>query len=166
MRMVFGFNLLLVIIFSYLYMVSNTFIRTTISTDYIGGDGFPKLVIVLAIAILVYDCIKLLKKFKEVRGSKVQEQETFFQKQGKKQLFIGIFLVGAYVFAVEAVGYIVTTVLFIIFLLKSMGYNKTLKGALFSVFFVTAIVLVFGNVFGILLPRGFGFLRGISYYLY
>jgi len=162
MGMALGFNCLLMIAFSYLYLVSHTFIGTTISTDYCGAGGFPRLVIALALLLLVYDSVMTFKKLKKTE----KNEKPVFEKQGMRLLLTGVILLGLYVLVIEILGYIVSTVLFIFLFIKAMGYKSNVKAVLFTVVTVAALVIVFGNIFDTQLPRGFGFLKEISFYLY
>jgi hypothetical protein len=162
MAMALGFNCFLIIVLSWLYGVSYTFIGTTISTDYCGAGGFPRLVIALTLLLLIYDSVMTFKKLKSTEKS----SEPIFEKQGIKQFLTGVILLGLYVLVVELLGYIVATALFTFLLIKSMNYQNNLKATVFTVAFVAALVIVFGNIFDTQLPRGVGFLKEISFYLY
>jgi hypothetical protein len=162
MAIALGFNCFLIIALSWLYAVSYTFTGTTISTDYCGAGGFPRLVIALALLLLIYDSVMTLKKLKSTEKS----GEPVFEKRGMKQLLTGVILLGLYVLVVEVLGYIVSTVFFTFLLIKSMNYKNNLKATVFTVVFVAALVIVFGHIFDTQLPRGVGFLKEISFYLY
>jgi|GEM_PF-670668 len=165
MLMALGFNGILIVVLSYLYWSATRILETTITTDYWGGDGFPRLVITLALILLIYDSIVTYKKLQRCKKENIQEEEVF-EKPGLKLLLTGVILLAAYVIAVEFLGYALTTALLVFIFMKVMGYKSNPKAVIYTVILVGATLIIFGIVFGTSLPRGVGFLRELSFYIY
>jgi hypothetical protein len=72
----------------------------------------------------------------------------------------------AYIFALNILGYIVSTLIFPFFIGRTIGYRKNAILAIFSIILTAVMVLVFGNLFSVPLPRGIGLLRELSYFIY
>ncbi len=165
MGMALGFNGILIIVLSYLYWTATKFLDTTITTDYWGGDGFPRLVIALALILLIYDSIVTYKKLQRNKRENLQEKDVF-EKPGLKLLFTGVILLALYVVIVEPLGYMITTALLVFIFMKAMGYKSNFWALIYTVILVAATLMIFGYVFGTSLPRGIGFLRELSFYIY
>ncbi|MDT4762646.1 tripartite tricarboxylate transporter TctB family protein [Sphaerochaeta sp. PS] len=161
------FDLFLVALFSGFLFMSQSITEKSISNDYFGSRGFPEMVAIVAIVLLVGIIAKTLvarNKAGYVKPQKVQMEE------GYRKIYIRvlslIMLLFVYIVLLKSLGFVLETVLFIFLALTILGYKKYPISVLFSVAFTAILVIVFGRVFFIAIPRGTGFLREISYFLF
>ena len=75
-------------------------------------------------------------------------------------------VIAAYMILMIYIGFTLSTLAFVFVNPIVMGYKKYKVLALYSVVLTVALILVFGKIFYVPLPRGIGFLREISYYIY
>ena len=136
------------------------FSTRTVGTDLLKARGFPIAVIVLALIVLIILTIKhILQRRKE--------GENVFSGMGVhyKVLCVAGAITG-YLALINIIGFMLSTLAFTFVNPLIMGHKKYRVLAVFSVLLTALIVLVFGKFFNIPLPRGLGFLRELSYYIY
>lgn len=132
----------------------------TVGTDVLKAGGFPTGVIVLSLIVLV---ILMAQHMMRCR----KEGRPVFSGQGiHPRLIAAAAVISAYVALMNVIGFILSTLAFTFVNPLVMGYKKYRILAIFSVVLTAVIILVFGKVFYIPLPRGLGFLREFSYYIY
>jgi putative tricarboxylic transport membrane protein len=157
------FNVALILLLAYFFYLSGDYVGQRISSDFFGPKGFPQLLIVLAILILVYLTVQLIRRnFIRLKESAAQVSDT----RGYLRLLVSFVILTGYVFLFERLGYIVSTFLFILLLPTAFGYKVSIKLVAFSLVLTLVMVLCFGTLFSTPLPRGFGLLREWSYLLY
>jgi hypothetical protein len=132
----------------------------TIGTDVLKAGGFPTAVIFLALAVLAILAVQYVRRCKK-------EGRPLFAGQGLHHRVIAVVgTLGAYVVLMNFIGFALSTLAFTYVNPLVMGYKKHRALAIFSVIMTVLVILVFGKVFFIPLPRGLGFLRELSYYVY
>ena len=134
--------------------------------DVMGPGGFPRVVIILALVLLANQIFKLVKKIISSRGKKEIKKEEVSNKDGYVRLVICVVILFAYVMLMKYLGYALSTFLFVFFFGKVTGYKKNLSLLIFTGVQTVSLVLIFGTLFSISLPRGIGFLKEISFYWY
>ncbi|MBB6448664.1 Na+/melibiose symporter-like transporter [Geomicrobium halophilum] len=72
----------------------------------------------------------------------------------------------AYLILVPILGFVLTTIFFILFVIWRMGSKSWLKNIGVSLITTALFIFVFGNLLNIPLPRGAGILRELSFLLY
>jgi hypothetical protein len=155
------FNLLLMALLIVLYLVSRGFGGRTVSTDHFGPQGFPQLIILLAMGVLGVLTVRAILALRKEKPSPAPPLAFLKQPMVRSSLI----LIG-YVFCLDLFGYIVATVCFIFIGARAIGYASNLKLALFTCMVTGILVLVFGSFFSVPLPRGMGLLRELSYMIY
>jgi hypothetical protein len=131
-----------------------------VGTDVLKAGGFPIGVIALSLIVLAI----------------LITQYVLQHKKGGKPIFAGpgiqpkviatAAVIGVYAALINIIGFIFSTLVFTFVNPLIMGYKNYRLLAFFSVLLTVVIILVFGKVFYIPLPRGLGFLRELSYYIY
>lgn len=134
--------------------------------DVLGAQGFPRIIIVIAFLLIAYQIVVLVRKMIKEKASNGGAESADNNRAGYLKLFICIALLVAYVFGMSIFGYALTTMLFVFAFARTIGYKKYLKLLIFTVVITVILVLVFGTLFSIALPRGKWFFKEISYYWY
>ena len=134
--------------------------------DVLGAQGFPRIIIVVTFALIAYQIVVLVRKMiKEKENSDGTETEGN-NRTGYLKLLICIALLIAYVFGMQIIGYTFATPLFVFAFARTIGYKKYWKLLIFTAVITLILVLVFGTLFSITLPRGKWFFRELSFYWY
>ena len=137
--------------------------RTDDPTDILGAGGFP--IIVGAIALVVLIAITL-KIFRNREGEKAKLPMFDLKNLDGRAALLNLVLLALYIGLLEVIGFTVDTLLYLPAAALAMGYKKKLNIALFSLIMTTVIILAFGKLFFVPLPRGLGLLRELSFILY
>jgi hypothetical protein len=132
----------------------------TVGTDVLKAGGFPIGVIVLSLIVLgfliVHHVLRCRKEGKPVlAGSGIHPK-----------VLAAAAVIGVYAVLMNIIGFMLSTLAFTFANPLVMGYKNYRLLVVFSVVLTVVIILVFGKVFYIPLPRGLGFLRELSYYIY
>jgi len=165
--MEYAFDLFLVILFSGFLFMSRGIPEKSISNDYLGSRGFPQLIAIVAIVLLVAILAKTVISRKKVGYTKPQKMKSV---EGNRNVYIRVFalilLLFLYISFLKKLGFTLETLLFIFAALTILGYRNFRISVLFSLAFTAMLVIIFGRVFFIAIPRGTGFLKELSYFLY
>lgn len=153
------FHGFLMMILGFFYHQTNL-INTARMTDPIGPAGFPRIMIILAFALLTSSLIKAVKKYRTTEKKKGSIEE--FDK-GFLILFASII---AFVLLVNYLGFLIASGLLILAILLILGQRKLSRVVLFTVVASLVFTLVFGNLLSVPLPRGIGALKSLSHLLY
>jgi hypothetical protein len=132
----------------------------TVGTDMLKAGGFPIGVIVLSLVVL---------------GFLIAHYVLRCRKEGKPVLaglgvhpkaIVTAAMIGVYVALMNLIGFMLATLVFTFVNPLIMGYKNYRVLAFFSALLTVVVILTFGKVFYIPLPRGLGILRELSYYIY
>lgn len=134
--------------------------------DILGPTGFPRIIILCAMLLLVIQVFKLFRKIRQDKNAAASAFQVTEEKTGYIRMASCIVLILLYILGMQYLGYALTTMLFAFVFGKVVGYKKNIKLLLFSVVVSLALVTVFGTLFSIALPRGSGFLKELSFYWY
>jgi putative tricarboxylic transport membrane protein len=156
------FNILLIVILVILYISSLGIRGRQVSSDHFGPQGFPQLLILFSIPLLIWVSVRVAKQVRKKSQLNERLDGEFF----KRPIFVCLFILVAYVALLNLAGYLLSTLLFIFLMGKGIRYSKNLRLALFSVVTTGILVLVFGRFFAVPLPRGIGWLRELSFFIY
>jgi hypothetical protein len=132
----------------------------TVGTDILKAGGFPFGVIVLSLIVLGFLIVHHILRCRK-EGKPVLAGPGIHPK-----VLATAAMVGVYAALMNVIGFMLSTLAFTFVNPLIMGYKNYRLLAVFSIVLTVVIVLVFGKVFYIPLPRGLGFLRELSYYLY
>ena len=134
--------------------------------DVLGAQGFPRIIIIVVFLLIAYQIVILVRKMIKEKDNSDGTESTGNNKAGYLRLLICIALLIAYVFGMTIIGYALATLFFVFAFARTIGYKKYLKLLIFTVVITVILVLVFGTLFSITLPRGKWFFRELSYYWY
>lgn len=140
------FLLFLCIISAFLYFITFNFEVFEMDKYSLGPAFFPRLICIILFLIAL---ILLIFSIKNKNYSKIKNKNPNL----KYSVIMIIFFI-VYVFLIEKLGYLTSTIIFmisIIFLLKS---KSLLINIIFSVVFSSVIYLLFSKGFNVSLPEG------------
>jgi len=122
----------------------------------VGPDFWPKIVLIILIALSATLTISNIIKWKKSRGE-ISERE-----QGWKRVLIAILLAVAYVYFLKPLGFIVSTPLFILgMMLHIMPKRK--KVIPFTILGIMGMIyIIFAKLLYVPLPKGFGIFHNLS----
>jgi len=132
----------------------------TVGMDYLKAGGFPTIVIVLALIIII--ALTVL----HVRQRRKEGKSVFSESKVHTKVLEVAGLVAGYLVLMNIIGFTLATLVFTFVNPLVMGYKKYKLLAIYSVVLTVLIVAVFGKFFGVPLPRGPGILRELSFRLY
>ena len=124
----------------------------------IAPDFFPRLLAIcggICGAIIALQSALSLKKAGKFTVSallKDPEAKVNFKKYGRHAIFL--VSAGLYLFSMQYAGFIVSSVLYLTFLLIYFGHSKWLKCLLMSAVYVAVVYLIFTFAFKINFPEG------------
>ncbi|WNS75358.1 tripartite tricarboxylate transporter TctB family protein [Bacillus sp. DTU_2020_1000418_1_SI_GHA_SEK_038] len=151
------FHVVLIVIMG-LFGKESFAISTGRSADPIGPAGFPQVLIGIILILL------LISLFNSIRKMKAGE--------GKEALNINVayfgLIIGIVVFIVlnDFISFTLASIAFCFLLFYLLGQKKYLKMSINSIIIAGAFTLIFGKVLSVPLPRGIGFIKELSYFLY
>jgi len=139
----------------YLYFEAMAF-REFRAYKEVGPDFWPKIVLIILIALSATLTISNIIKWKKSRGE-ISERE-----QGWKRVLIAILLAVAYVYFLKPLGFIVSTPLFILgMMLHIMPKRK--KVIPFTILGIMGMIyIIFAKLLYVPLPKGFGIFHNLS----
>lgn len=165
------FDVFLIVLFLVFLFLSNDISDVTIGKDNLGSAGFPRLIAIVAIlllALVITQKIRVIVKARKMTadGEQQIEKGSKISNSLYKRLFSMIILLVFYILFLKQLGFVLETAVFIFLSLTILGERKYLRSIIFSVVFTAMLVIIFGKIFFIALPRGTGFLRELSYFIF
>lgn len=143
------------------FLVGGTAISPeTVASDLLGSSGVPMLFAGIGLVLLGFSVFEG-RKTKDAS----KKQEAADPAGVKKALAVMAALL-AYIIVLPYCGFAIGTTGLAYASVRIIGYRKRLKSLLFSFILTAVLVVVFGRVFFIALPRGIGLIKEISYFLY
>ncbi len=157
----------ILLVFSAFYFYSTSEFPPPSKTENLGPAFFPTL---LAAALAILSLLLILTSFffrdvsgKEKGGAVIQgaerlEEDSFSADDvSYKFLFGTIVLSFLYVGVLSILGFLVSTPLFLIILIRVLGYEKWVNNLAASVGLTAALYLLFATALGVALPAGIFF---------
>ena len=135
--------------------------KKSITGDVFGAGGFPIVLAVLGFIVLALIIREVLKN-----QTKVHIPMFDIKSADGKMLMLNVIILAGYLLLMDVIGFILSTFLFVFTSTITMGYKKLSTLLVFSVALTAIIVLVFGKVFFVPLPRGLELFRELSYFIY
>ncbi len=129
--------------------------------DTLGASGFPQIIGVLALLLLVLLTVRALRS-----KSPVDLPLLDIKRAEGRLLLLNIALLAGYIILLNILGFAVSTILYMFIAASSFGYDKWTRLTLFSAIASVALVIMFGTVFYVPLPRGIGIFRELSFLVY
>ena len=130
-------------------------------TDVLGAGGFPIIIGILGLIALILITLKVIKERHPVHIPMFD-----LKLPEGRMLVVNVIILATYVALLDVLGFAVSTALYLFIAAGSIGYRKWGLLTVFSLVTSTVLVVVFGTVFYVPLPRGIEFLRELSYLVY
>jgi hypothetical protein len=130
-------------------------------TDVLGAGGFPIIIGILGLIVLILITLKVIKDKRSVHIPMFD-----LKLPEGRMLVLNVIILAAYVALLDVLGFAVSTALYLFIAAASIGYRKWGLLTVFSLVTSAVLVVVFGTVFYVPLPRGIEFLRELSYLIY
>lgn len=129
--------------------------------DVLGAGGFPIIIGVIALIGLAMITIHTIKE-----KHKVDIPMLNLRSVDGRMVFINVLVLAAYVGLLDVIGFVLATLIYLVVAPLSMGYRKPAALAFFSGVTTAVMVVVFGILFYVPLPRGAELFRDLSYLIY
>jgi hypothetical protein len=133
----------------------------SIAGDVFGARGFPIALGIIALTTLGFIMVKTVKN-----KTKVHLPLFDLKSQAGKTLVLNIIILAAYLYLTNVIGFVLSTLLFLFGSARVMGYKKMPALSIYTVVLTVILVVAFGKVFLVPLPRGIGAFRELSYLIY
>ena len=158
-ELVFNALIALVVLF---YLAQAIQLPTTDNpADVLGAGGFPIIIGIIALIGLVVITIHTIKEKR-----KVDIPMLNLRSIDGGMVFINVLLLAGYVGLLDIIGFVLATFAYLVLAPLSMGYRKPVVITVFASLTTAIMVVVFGIVFYVPLPRGVDFFRDLSYLIY
>ena len=130
-------------------------------TDILGAGGFPVILGVLGLIVLAIITVRVIRE-------KTQIKVPMFDlgSLDGRSLALNVVLLFVYIMVLDAIGFVLSTLLYLPIAGWSIGYHKPLRLALYTAAVTVVLTGVFGILFLVPLPRGVGVLRELSYMIF
>lgn len=129
--------------------------------DILGAGGFPIVIGILGLIVLTLITIKVVKEKHHIHIPMFD-----MRLPEGRMLVLNVIILAAYVALLDILGFAISTALYLFVAAASIGYRKWGLLTVFAVVTSAVLVVVFGTVFYVPLPRGIEFLRELSYLVY
>lgn len=129
--------------------------------DVLGAGGFPAILAIFGMIVLAAITLRVIR-------SKTHVKIPLFELatlDGRTVAF-NVALLLAYVFVLDVIGFVLSTLLYLPVAGWLIGYRRLLPLVLYAVAVTATLTVVFGMLFVVPLPRGLGQLRELSYMIY
>ncbi len=130
-----------------------------IEGDILGEMGFPIFIASLAVILAIIIFAKSFKKAGSI-------EKMFAFNKPETGMVTTILCLAFYIGTMNIIGFTLSTLLFTFFNARLMGYKNNKVLAIFSLILTALIVLAFGKLFLVPLPRGISIFRELSYLIY
>ena len=129
--------------------------------DVLGAGGFP---IIIGVVALIGLAMITIHTVKEKR--KVDIPMLNLRSIDGRMVFINVLLLAGYVGLLDIIGFVLATFAYLVLAPLSMGYRKPVVITVFASLTTAIMVVVFGIVFYVPLPRGMELFSELSYLIY
>jgi hypothetical protein len=129
--------------------------------DLLGAGGFPVILAVIGLIVLAAITLRVVRARTEIKIP-LFEPGTL----DGRSLALNVVLLLAYVFVLDIIGFVLSTLLYLPAAGWLIGYRKPLPLAIYTIAITVTLTAVFGMLFVVPLPRGIGQLRELSYLIY
>lgn len=158
------FNAALLIFFAYAYYHIGVSMPESSAIE-LGAEQWPQLILGTLILLIVVNIVKVYRSTPTEKRNLDEIKNIKLEAVFKSKLFKGIVIILAYAFLLEAVGFILSTFVFLVVYARLIG-EKRIKILLSAGFLITfGIYFLFARGLTIMLPRGYGILRTFALFL-
>ncbi|WP_319371269.1 tripartite tricarboxylate transporter TctB family protein [uncultured Ilyobacter sp.] len=154
------FHVFLIAVMGIFYKESLS-INTARMTDPIGPAGFPRVIMILAMILLVISLINTLKHYKE---NKPTEKEKIKELDPGFLALLGVIVF--FVLTVNFTGFWFGAVIIISSVMWILNQREIKKLVLVTLVASLVFTFVFGKILSIPLPRGIAVFETLSYFIY
>lgn len=129
--------------------------------DILGAGGFPVILGILGLIVLAVVTMRVIRE-----RTRIKVPMFDLASLDGRSLAANVVLLFAYIMVLDVLGFILSTLLYLPIAGWSIGYQKPLRLALYTVAVTAVLTGVFGILFLVPLPRGVGALRELSYMIF
>lgn len=158
LELIFSVALLIFSIYCFFYVGTTSPAAT--ATE-LGAAFWPRLILACLVILLIINIINTIKKNK-AEGVKDTVNMEGIKNFLTSKLFLGMIMVVIMALALDYLGFMLTTFLFIIAYGILLGMRSPVKLLLTGLIVTVVLYVVFQGALGIMLPRGYGFLRNFA----
>jgi putative tricarboxylic transport membrane protein len=151
-------SLLVLVTSCYLYIEAMR-LREFRAYREVGPDFWPKIVLIILIALSAALTVSNVINWKRSRG------ETSEREEGWKRVLITILLAVAYVYFLKPLGFIISTPLFIFGMMVLIMPKRKMAIPFTILGIMVMIYIIFGKLLYVPLPKGFGIFHDLSIFL-
>lgn len=152
------FHVVLLVV-SALFLKESFVIGAGREVDPIGPAGFPQAILIIILLLLVVSLFKAIRNMKAVRD---EEEEV-----NLNGTFFGIIVsIAVFIFMSEIISFALATIVFCFAMFYILGERKKLKMTINSLVIAVIVMVVFGKILSLPLPRGMGIIKELTYFLY
>lgn len=123
------------------------------------GAQWPQMLLIFLVVFLAINMYRIYKSTPKEERNFSSITGINFKELYKNKLFIGIVLLFAYAFALEYLGFLLSSFLLCVAYSRLLGEKRVPQLLLYSFLSVAAIYIIFAKGLNIILPRGTGILR-------
>lgn len=138
-------------------------------STYVGPNGWPNFILGTMFILSIWYLIRTLvrKKIEKKEKESVDEHPKKFSLLSyENRHWILLCVLVVYTIVLPYLGFFLSSVGLFIYVAYSLGTNSIRKTILFSVISMALVVMLFGKVLSISLPRGIGIIETITSFLY
>ena len=129
--------------------------------DFLGAGGFPVILGILGLIVLAIVTMRVVRE-----KTRIKVPMFDLGSLDGRSLAVNVVLLFAYIMVLDVIGFILSTLLYLPIAGWSIGYQRPLRLALYTVAVTAVLTGVFGILFLVPLPRGAGPLRELSYMIF
>lgn len=163
----------IVVMFAIFFLTMTSQIKITNGSFTIGPRTWPYILLILMLALGTFGIISNFIKSKKTQATETTETtDDKEDSEPERRLFnlsipiVCLLAVIIYVLLLNALGFILSSLLFLYGISFLLGEKKQLNAIIFSIVTTTVFVLLFSVLLSIPLPRGMGIFRQFSLLFY
>ena len=134
--------------------------------DVVEASGFPIIFSVIGLILLAVEVIDQIKKRKKEQKNGTAPAKSSFDARNAYKVAVIVAMTIVYILAAKWIGFFVFSLVFCFVSLNLLGSRNQKFNVIFTTAAVLILTIVFGRFFGIILPRGQGIFKKLSYILY
>lgn len=138
------FSAFLCIVSAFIFYSSTQFNMAFIGNSGLGPDFFPK---VIAVILFILSAMLFV-------GSIKNKDKKSIYNPNMKYTFMVIFAFAVYIFLIDRIGYLVSTVIFAFVVITILKSKSKILNIIFAIVFPIALYLLFTYAFKVSLPTG------------
>ncbi|HWP50732.1 MAG TPA: tripartite tricarboxylate transporter TctB family protein [Clostridia bacterium] len=154
------FNLFIGCVLLMFLVCGATISTASVAADHLGAGGFPMIFAAIGLVLLAFSTLQTL------RAPKAAKEPSGVSISDYKRVGVIVLLLLGYILTIKSLGFAIVTLAFTAGSITALGYKSYGKTAVFSLLFTAMLIVIFGRIFFIALPRGIGIIKAFSYYLY